>query len=283
MAVNSMILNSAIMKRHICLLAVILGLCACGKDGVDTRDIVLDVDGAIGVEVSTRVQAVTAVPSSLFWSATTGSSGSSEVSKWGNAQASVSGGRIVTGKTQTATPTTYNYYLSNREITFSTTGSYIYCENGTDCIAGKATTPDSEVGVTLGHVFARTGSLTLNTQSGYTLSNVSWQIESNTGAGISGNYNIAKGTWSGQTGLSRRSLTSSSDLYLIPGSYTFTVTYTLTKGDYSRQFTRSASATLVAGRINNITSTATGGDAKDITLTVSLTGWGSNSIGAQFI
>ena len=71
-------------------------------------------------------------------------------------------------------------------------------------------------------------------------------------------------------------------MYLVPGSYTLTVSYTLTKGDWTQNFTKSASVTLVGGKINNISGTASGGNASEISLSVSLTPWGSNNITADF-
>ena len=238
-------------------------------------------DDTIDMDVHTKATAITAIPSTLNFSVTTGTLGSSETTKKASASVSPASGKIATGLYQTVNATSYNYYVSNLPITFAASGSTVSASNATDVIAGTATSSSTSPSVTLDHIFARTGTLTLKTQTGYALSNVSWSIASST-AGTSGTYNIAKQAWSSLTKLASTSITGSSDMYLVPGSYTLTVSYTLTKGDWTQNFTKSASVTLVGGKINNISGTASGGAASAISLTVTLTPWGSTDITADF-
>lgn len=266
---------------------LITGLAAgCAKsvepENQHPQQIVLCVgDDTIDMDVQTKATAITAIPSTLYFSVTTVTSGSSETQKKASASVSLSDGKIATGLYQTVSPTTYKYYVSNLPINFAASGSTVSASNTTDVIAGTATSSSTSPSVTLDHIFARTGTLTLKTQSGYDLSNVSWKIASVTG-GTSGTYNIAKQAWSSLTALASTSIADSSDMYLVPGSYTLTVSYTLTKGDWTQSFTKKASVTLVGGKINNISGTASGGTASEISLAVSLTPWGSNNITADF-
>ena len=265
---------------------LILGFAAsCAKsvepENQNPKEIVLCVGGdTIDMQVQTKTTAITTVPSSLYYSMTTGTIGS-ETSKIESASGNVGSGKIATGVYQSLTPTSYNYYVSNAAITFAASGSTISAVNTTDVIAGKVTSKETNPSVKLDHIFARTGTLTLNSQSGYTLSDVSWSIVSKTG-GTGGTYNIAKNTWTSVTALSSTSLTGSSDLYLVPGDYTLSVTYTLTMGDWKQTFTKKATVTLVAGKVNNISGTASGGNASEISITVTLTAWGQNDITATF-
>lgn len=283
------------MKKTILIIsAALLALCSCSKEAAVPQDsapkeIVLNVaSDQLDVEVSTKVvEAITSMPSTLYWSATSGAFKSSESSKWSSASASVSSNTIATGKYQTATATSYNYYVANQAITFAATGSTLtVANNSNDIIAGctSSATTSTTPSVSLNHVFARTGTLTCNTQSGYTISGVSWKI---TGSGdvngTAGTYNIATGSWTAaSTKLSSATdISSSSDMYLIPGTYTMTVTYTLSKGgsgEYSQTFTKSGSVTLVQGKVNNLTCTAIGGNASDINISVSLEPWGTENI-----
>lgn len=257
-------------------------LCAsCQKQEIPLGDeeIIIKLDEDLILTSETKTTALTSLPSTLYWCASTGVSGSSDTQKYAPAQGSVSSGKISTGKYQTATPTSYNWYLSNHVMSIAATGPTIsVADNSTDLIAGVTKATDSATpSVTLGHIFARTGTLTFNTQSGYTVSNVSWKI-SRASSGTSGSYNMASNVWTpGTTAMSATAITSSSDMYLIPGTYTFTVSYSLTKGDYTDSFTRSGSAELVQGAVNAITASATGGNAQEIILSVSLAAWGSNS------
>ena len=266
---------------------LITGLAAgCAKsvepENQHPQQIVLCVgDDTIDMDVQTKTTAITAIPSTLYFSVTTGESGSSETQKTASAQVSPASGKIATGLYQTANATSYNYYVSNCPITFAASGSTVSASNATDVIAGTATSDSTSPSVTLDHIFARTGNLTLNTQDGYTLSVISWSIASSTG-GTAGTYNIATKAWSQLTKLATTSITKTSDMYLVPGNYTLTVKYTLTKGDWTQNFTKSAVVTLVGGKINNISGTASGGAASEISLAVSLTPWGSNNITADF-
>ena len=263
-------------------------LFSCNKEmspaSADSREIVFIAEGdGIGVDVETKTTALAAVPSSLYLERTTGT-WKSETAKDASASKTVSTGAIATGWYQTVPATAYNYYVSNKQITFAAGGSTIAPTNDTDVIAGctQAATTSTTPSATMEHVYARTGSLTCNTQSGYSISGVSWKIQSNSGGGTTGTYNIATKAWSGVTALSETAFTSSSDLYLVPGSYKITVTYTLTLGAYSETFTKSGNVTLTAGKINNISCTAIGGNAQSISLTVSLTAWSSQSVTLTF-
>lgn len=266
---------------------LILGFAAsCAKsvepENQNPKEIVLCVGGdTIDMQVQTKTTAITTVPSSLYYSMTTGTLGSEETSKKGSTSGNVGSGKIATGVYQTLTSTFYNYYVSNAAITFSASGSTISAANTTDVIAGKVTSNETNPSVKLDHIFARTGTLTLNSQSGYALNNVSWSIESSS-AGTGGIYNIANGRWSSVTKLSSTAITKDSDMYLVPGDYTLSVTYTLSKGDWNQTFNKKATVTLVAGKVNNITGTASGGNASEISITVTLTEWGTNNITATF-
>lgn len=284
------------MKRiFYSILAVAAVMTACNKQQVadmevsDSRgqEIVLGVDD--GFSVTTKATAVLNVPSPLYWGATTGS-GTNEKRKWAAASSTVSSNKINTGKYQTATPTAYTYYVANQTFDIPTTGAVTMTlgtstadGNGTDVVVGKSSSATSSTtpSVTLGHIFARTGTLTLTATGGYTLSNVSWTIVG-TGDinGTSGTYNLTSGNW---TAASKKlstatTITSSSDMYLIPGSYTISVTYTLTKGDYQGTFTKTATVSLEKGCINSISGSTTPDPAQAITLGVTLTQWGSNPI-----
>lgn len=285
------------MKHYYFLAALsVLALASCNKEELSVVDndseIVLNVKGdALDMTVETKATAITSVPSSLYWSATTGTS--TETSKYASASATVASGKIKTGKYQTAQPTAYNYYVANKAITFAAGGSTIVASNDTDVVAGRASaTTSTSPSVALDHIFARTGSLTANAPSGYTISDVSWTIvQSSTSAtcGTAGTYNIKTGAWTAvSTRLSSAAaLTSTSDMYLIPGTYTFSITYTLTKGDWQDTFTKTANGVLVGGKVNNIKVSSDQGDGivppptngpSEIEITVTLNPWGNNDV-----
>ena len=243
------------------------------KTAVEGSEISFRVDGdAIKVDVMTKASEVTGV-SSVYWEAKQSGSVKHAVASY-----AVSGGAVNTGK-YWPLGATYDYMVSN--VAFTTSTGAISATNATDIVVGTASGVSSNsCTVTLNHIFARTAALTLNTQSGYTLSNVSRKIKSSGSAsGTAGTYTIGTG-WgaTATTALSEQAITSSSDLYLIPGKYTVTVSYTLTKGDYVQSFTKSSDVTLQAGKKNSITGTAVGGNATAIQFNVSVAAWETCSV-----
>ena len=266
---------------------LILGFAAsCAKsvepENQNPKEIVLCVGGdTIDMQVQTKTSAITSVPSTLNYSMTTGTIGS-ETSKIESASGNVGSGKIATGVYQSLTPTSYNYYVSNAAITFAASGSTISAVNTTDVIAGKVTSKETNPSVKLDHIFARTGTFTLNAQEGYEISGISWKIQSGSSGGTKGTFNMATKMWSSVSALAQQSVASGTDLYLVPGNYTLSVTYTLKKEDWTNTFTKTASVKLEAGKINNISGTAVGGTAEEITLSVTLTAWTDNDITITF-
>ena len=273
-------------KLHVLLLLAFgASAISCNKDMTDvdlsgSKEIVLTVkDPLIEAQVTTKTTAITTLPTSLYLAGTTGTT--SQTKKWDSVSKTVSSGKISTGYYQTATATSYNYYLSNVAITYASGGNTITADGTSlDVVAGVAkgstsTTPS----VTLNHIFARTGTLSATSSSGYTLSNLSYKLKSNgTNTGTKGTYNIYTGAWSSVTALSEQSITSSSNLFLTPGSYTLTVSGTMTKGDYSSSFSGSVAVTLVAGKVNNINASISGGGATEIVVSTTLTSWGTTTL-----
>ena len=270
--------------------AALLAAASCNKDAgqadpvPSTDEIVLLVGDTFDPVVDTKTTAVTSL-SSLYWGASTGSAGS-ETQKWAAASASVSSNKISTGKYQTASPTSYNYYVANQSFTIGSSTT-IAATNTKDIVAGRASSTTSTTpSVTLNHIFARTGSFTFANYSGYTVSNVSYTIVGkSTINGTAGTYNMTTSAWTAATTKlsSATAITGSSDMYLIPGTYTIACTFTLTKGDnFTKTYTKSCDATLDAGKINNFTVTCTVDEAVQIQIGVSLTAWANNPVELSF-
>ena len=275
------------MKKSIVyLMAVAAVLASCNKEAAPVaapesadglQEIVLNVDGkGLDLSVDTKTTAVSAVPGSLYWGATTGTS--TEAAKWASASATVSSSKISTGKYQTATPTAYNYYVSNVKMSVKA-NTTVSASNTTDVICGRAASTDSATpSVTLNHIFARTGTINTTTSDG-TLSDISYKLVSKgSNTGTAGTYSLKTGAWSSVTALDATTVTGSSDLYLIPGTYTLQVTATYTRGDYTTgSVTKSGDITLTAGKINNIAVTWPIAGTQ-IVISVSLTAWSSQNV-----
>lgn len=230
----------------------------------------------------TKAEAVTTL-TSVYWGATNGTSGRDTV-VYAPVSLSVSDGSVSTGNYWPADSVAYNYYVSNIAYLWDADNhkATIAASNETDIVAGTAAASyKSSPKVTLEHIFARTGSLTLEPKEGYTLEgDAVWKIESNDNSGVSGVYNIGTKGWSDVSALAQQEFTSSSDLYLVPGSYNVEITYTLKKGDFQKEFTKSANISLEGGVVNNIKATAHTGsdDPSEIILSVEIKPWGENDI-----
>lgn len=233
---------------------------------------------------STRVSVVSSM-SSFNVLAATGPAGS-QSNYWGSsATATKSGDVYYTGKYWARTnPSITAFYASNAAMTFNAAGPTVTVDSGTDVVCAYLANPtfNDRNSLAFNHILARIGTVTINTQSGYTISGISATLQ---GKVTSGTYNIRTGAWSGKGAGSNQALAistsgSANDIWLVPGTYTFAVTYTLTKGDYTETFNKSCSVTLVAGCTNNITTTAVGGNAGDITISVSIAAWSGSDIDA---
>lgn len=294
-----------LMKRYtsyIAVFAMMLVAGSCSKlPGVFPNrrelidEIVLDMGPSVGIVMGNETKAtpVTSIPSTLYWGATTGTRGATsgsgvETKKWLAASATVSDNKISTGKYQTATPTAYNYYVSNRSFNVPDTGNLTMTvsDNSSDIVVGwLAGSTSSTPSVTLNHIFARTGSLSVSAPSGYTATANSWSIVGKSAInGTAGTFNLSTGAFSSTSStLSSTSINGDSDLWLIPAVYTVSVNYTLSRANgYSSTFTQSADVTLVGGKVNNITANITKNPAVGITFTVSVTDWASQNVVGTF-
>ena len=221
----------------------------------EPSEIVLNLNAKQLVVETKAVTAVDELPTSLNWGATRGTT--TELVEWNSTSASVSSGKIHTGKFQTLTPVAYNFYVSNAPMTVSANTSVTVTggTTGIDVICGRVVASTSATPeVKLQHVFARTGSITIGAEKG-TLTNVSYAIKAKVGenAGTTGTYNLRTNTWSETSGLdSETAITGTTDMYVIPGEYTISATATYSRGDYSVTETRYGDVTLIAGKINDI-------------------------------
>ena len=245
--------------------------------------------------VDTKTQAVTALQS-FYVGCVTGTLGSSEVETW----------KTTFTSDNQATPTysgdkywpiddpEYKFYASNAAMTASASGYTVSASNTTDVVCAVLSDPDyaSKNALTFEHIFARLGNVTVTADPNYTISAISIRITPKTG----GTYSLYSGNgqsdgtgWlTTETGaeVAIYSLTApgtqTNDLYLVPGTYTLTATWTATRGNYTETFTnRQNDVELVGGKSNAITTTLTG-NATGLAYGVSLTAWNSGSAAVTF-
>lgn len=295
------------MRHHIFILLAlafpaVLG-CGCSKqpgpagEGVGSA-IVFRADGIPAyAEVTTKATAVTTATLSSFYAAATTGSAGNESSAWTSYQFNGTPGGVFSGaapgKWWPLADPGYHFYASNLPLTFAAAGTTVAATSATDVVCAYLPNPTfaEPNTLTFSHVFARLGDVTVNAQAGYTLSAVSISITPKTG----GTYNLRTGAgqtdgtgWSAPTTGSATGIalatagTKSNDIYLVPGTYTLTATWTATRGDYTETFaSKQVSVFLMGGKVNDITTTL-GGLAEEIVFTVSVTEWSNRNVEASF-
>lgn len=218
------------------------------------------------------------------------------------------------GRYWPSTNPSYHFYATNAaaaDFSFAADGCRVNASNAVDVVCAYLPSPTYHETnlLTFEHIFARLGSVKVKAGEGYTISNVSIKITPK----VSGVYNIRVGStapgantdggWSStvsgtQTEIFNPSLTiapgvsqqKANDIFLVPGLYSVTCTWTATKGDYTETFTRTDNNVLLEkGKVNNLTAKVKNeggtpggegimtGNAKEIEFTVTITPWGSVS------
>ena len=178
----------------------------------------------------------------------------------------------------------YTFYAANAEVALSSGKYTISASTISDlvyCVA--AGVYKGSTSLQMKHIYARLGKVTLNSQEGYELSGVTLTLKSvhqkgtfTLPAGTTGN-----GTWTASDAAADLAVSNGdNDLYVVPGIYDMTVSYTLKKGTtYSESFTKTAKDLDISqGNITTVTMTAVGGAAAEITFDVTVTAWENNAL-----
>ena len=182
----------------------------------------------------------------------------------------------------------FGVYPTTYTTTFTSGGPTISASNADDILcAYKGDAAYMAVNtLSFEHIFARLCDVTVSEVSPYTISAITVNITPKVG----GTYNLYTGAgrsdgtgWVSTTNGSVTNVakstpgTKSNDIYLVPGTYTLTVTWTATKDNYSQTFTNIAKdVSLVGGKRNDVSLSLTG-SGSEIRLGVSVSAWSSQA------
>ena len=183
--------------------------------------------------VETKAAEVTSLES-FYVSAVTGGPGS-EVEAWTstpfNLVPASAPPTYTANKFWPANDPSYSFYASNRPLTYHAEGATVSASNEVDVVCAYRTgnTYKSKNTLTFGHIFARLGTVSVVAVPGYTLSNVVIQLTPRTG----GTYNLRTGEWADvatgtATTIASNAGDNANDLWLVPGEYTVTASWTAT-------------------------------------------------------
>ena len=282
--------------------AAVLGLSSCHKEIVEEVPSGSEIrfgaeNGSFVMEAETKASTGTTEVTSLGSfkvAATTGSAGS-ESSVWNNV--SFSGTTDFTGgKTWPASDPHYTFYATNLSgntpMTFNAAGTTISAANTQDVVC--AYLPDASVTykaknvLSFEHIFARITNVVVVQESGYTISSVSVSVTPKTG----GTYNLRTGAgqsdgtgWSGLTTGSATTIasavgTNTNDVWLVPGQYTITASWTATQsgGSSVSYSNKTVNVDITGGKKNTITATLGG----EMVFGVSLESFDDNEVPLAF-
>lgn len=287
------------MNRILLFLSCFVALVGCNKitsvapGMVNDAEIVFGADGpGFSAEVFTKASPVTAL-TSVNVVASTGSAGSESL-VWNSAfSQDASDASTYRGSSESkwwpSTSVSYLFSASNLPLIFNAAGSTVSASNSTDVVCAYLPSSVYKTKNTLvfQHIFARLGTVTLTSTGGYTISGVSVMLTPK----VSGTYNLRTGAgktdgtgWSSTDNGTAVNIASNTgaakenDIYLVPGVYELSATWTATKGNFTKTYSNMrTTVSLVAGKINTISGSLTG-DATELVFSVSLQPWANNSI-----
>ncbi|MBO4341093.1 MAG: hypothetical protein J5835_06665 [Bacteroidales bacterium] len=259
-------------------------------------EIVFTADNSFSASITTKTSEIDNLQSTGFYaSATTGTS--TEVSLWNSYRFTYSKDteKYSGGRYWPVTNNGIHFYASNVDLAYSADGCYVEGVSATtkDVVCAYLEEPawGVENALTFEHIFARIGSVKINAPDGYTVSAITITLKPY----VSGNYNLKTGEWSElafpsvssvKTIASSASILNDNNLWIVPGTYTLTANYTLTKGSgdgsYSETFSKTADVDFLPGKITTIETTLPEGNATDIVFSVSVTPWVSNPVDVTF-
>lgn len=255
---------------------------------------------AFSTAVSTKASVVSSLPS--FHVACTRGVGS-ETSVWENTVFVSDGAPVPTyrgGRFWPVNDPGYHFFASNAPLSFGADGTAATVDGSTDVVCAYLPEPAYKMKNSLSfeHIFARVGQVTVTADDSYDISDVSVTIVPKT----SGTYNLRTGAgkkdgtgWSETVASAGPSTIASAesiarggssvsmnDIYLIPGTYELTATWTAKRGEYVETFTgKTARVSLVAGEVNKLTTTLSG-HAAELEFGVEITPWGKEMTDVDF-
>jgi hypothetical protein len=281
-----------------------LGLVSCNKEAktekADASLIRFSLGGEFAAMTKGASEVTTGNLSSIYVNATTGTSGAEVTTAPGfaNVVFSKSGDNFVANQYWPNSNPSYHFYASNVSLTHGASGATVSpADASTDIVVGYIASPTykSSNSFTLDHIFAQVGTCQMNAPENYAVNGLKISLQPI----ISGTYNLQSGSWTskGAAGAATyifgtagagvniaangNSTSADNDLWLVPGTYQLTATYTETRGDFtSDTITQVCNVDIQQGKNNNIVGKVTADLATGIVFSVVVTPWGVNNIGA---
>jgi len=237
--------------------------------------------GVLNAEFQTRVTAVTLDNIGSFQVMTTTGSEGTETLVWSviatKDESASSGNVYQTGKYWPDSDPSYHFYASNESISLESGVPVLSADGSTDVVAAitRSSTYLSTNTLNFSHIYSRVGTVSVSSKNGYDVSGISVSLL-NTATG--GKYNLSSYSWDEKNSSTVSLQVGSNDVYVVPGTYTISVTYTFTKGDYSHEFTSTGDVIFLSNKICNLAISLTGDPAVPVSFNVTMTEWATKNI-----
>ncbi len=264
------------MNKYCLILgAALVGLAACNKQESASVSADFDEIAFVTRTAETRgtgvAEATTANLTQFNVIATSGAATQTKV--WDDGVFTGSqGGNYTGGKYWPAESVSWNFFASNAQMSFAASGTTIAVSNcDSDIVAEylEGATYKAANALTFEHILCQLGTVQMKAPEGYTVTDLK---------------------------VSLQPMSADNDLWLLPGQYQLTASYTIAKGDWSNSYEKHASVVLVQGQNNNLILPDADGDGNnndpnipdpkddvtDIIFTVEVTPWGNNDVPATF-
>jgi hypothetical protein len=233
-------------------------------------------------------------------------------------------GNYTGGKLWPSETVSYNFFASNAQMTFASSGATIgVSDSNYDIVAEyiEGAAYKTSNALTFEHILAQLGTVTMKAPEGYEVTNLKVSLKPIYGGtysikSVNGATNdLKRAGWTrgqesaqpvyvvgnAQNGVSvpaypQTYVSGDNDLWLVPGEYELTASYTIAKGDWHNDYVKHAGVVLLQGVNNNLGLPDTNGDnnfddpnipdpsddVTDIIFTVSVTAWSNEDIPANF-
>lgn len=182
----------------------------------------------------------------------------------------------------------YLFAASSEPLSFSESGPLVSASASRDVVCAYLPSPvyKSRNTLVFNHVFARLCRVTVAAEEGYAISDVDIRFTPL----VSGTYNLCSGAgltdgtgWSDTVEGAVEHVSTSvpgtkeNDIFLVPGTYELTLSFRAERGDYAQRFFNLTRRVDLSAGMKNHLHVTLGGNAEELSFSVSLTPWGEHT------
>ena len=199
----------------------------------------------------------------------------------------------------------WNFYAANAAMEFNPSGATISVSDCNQDIVAEylaGANYRSANNLVFDHILCQLATVTMKAPAGFAVNGLTVKIV----PVYMGTYNMASNAWtlgspasqevtifSGNLDEGGQATSDDNDLWLLPGRYEVVASYTIVKGDFSKEYSKRAYVDLVQGQNNHLRLPGPNHDEpnipepgddefKEITFTVEVTPWGENYVDLNF-